>query len=137
MSTKLTVQQWQNDIPIEIIELVVGHSRKPELVNLALAGSLLGSCAERCLYSRISVDVLTEDHGALGTLATNATKAGYIRFLAVEFDPGMQQISIKKNAAVVDYLVTALWSTTSLVDLRLRLYRGNEESFTRISQSLL
>ncbi|KAH6884663.1 hypothetical protein BKA70DRAFT_1339499 [Coprinopsis sp. MPI-PUGE-AT-0042] len=49
----------------------------------------------------------------------------------------MRQHSIEANAAVVDHLVTALWNTTMLVDLRLRLYRGNEEAFTRLYRSLL
>lgn len=89
------------------------------------------------LYSRISVDVLAQGHGALVTLATNAAKAGYVKALAVDFDPGMQQISIKRNSEAVDYLVTALWSTTFLVDLRLRLYRSNDESISRLSHSLL
>jgi hypothetical protein len=116
---------------------VVQECPSQDLPNLALVSLSFRSFAEPLLYTTIHVDVVSEWHGALGTLTTNATKARYVKFLAVEFDPDMRQHSIEASVAVVDHLVTALWNTTMLIDLRLRLHRSNEGAFTKLNRSLL
>ncbi|KAF5317193.1 hypothetical protein D9611_003628 [Ephemerocybe angulata] len=97
----------------EIAALCSGDS----LRHLALVNKEFQAHAEKLLYARVVVQTYQGRVGAIETLATNATKAGYVTFLSLDFS-GKRWPT---DSPTVEKLLTAGPALTNLKDFRIRL----------------
>ncbi|KAF5316931.1 hypothetical protein D9611_003622 [Ephemerocybe angulata] len=115
---KTAYQANEGILPPELNDEIAAFCSGESLCHLALANKEFQAHAEKLLYARVAVRTYHEwEIGAFETLATNATKAGYVKFLSLEF----YREKRPTDSAIVEKLLTAGPALTNLRDFRIRL----------------
>ncbi|KAF5317204.1 hypothetical protein D9611_003635 [Ephemerocybe angulata] len=105
-------------LPPELNDGIVSFCSGESLRHLALVNKEFQVHAEKLLYARVAVRTYQEWRvGAFETLATSATKAGYVKFLSLEFSREKRHT----DSAIVEKLLTAGPALTNLRDFRIQL----------------
>ncbi|KAF5316928.1 hypothetical protein D9611_003625 [Ephemerocybe angulata] len=115
---KTTHQANEGILPPELNSGIAAFCSGESLRHLALVNKEFQAHAEKLLYARVAVRTSQEWRvSAFETLATNATKAGYVKFLSLEFSREKQPT----DSSIVERLLTAGTALTNLKDFRIRL----------------
>ncbi|KAF6746782.1 hypothetical protein DFP72DRAFT_621646 [Ephemerocybe angulata] len=105
-------------LPPELHSEIVGFCSPSSLRYLPLVNKEFRFHSERLLYAHVAVRTSRQwQVGVFETLATDTTKAGYVKFLSLEFD----QPEHPTDSLVLQRLVSAGPALKNLKDLRIRL----------------
>ncbi|KAF6746783.1 hypothetical protein DFP72DRAFT_621640 [Ephemerocybe angulata] len=114
---KTTSHANEGVLPPELNSEIAAFCCGDSLRHLALVNKEFQAHAEKLLYARVVVQTYQGRVGAIETLATNATKAGYVTFLSLDFS-GKRWPT---DSPTVEKLLTAGPALTNLKDFRIRL----------------
>ncbi|KAF5317203.1 hypothetical protein D9611_003634 [Ephemerocybe angulata] len=113
-------------LPPELNSAIVGFCPPGSLRHLPLVNKEFRFHAEKLLYAHVVVRASKRwQVGVFETFATNATKAGYVNFLSLEFD----RPEHPTDPLVLQRLVSAGPALKNLKDLRIQL-RQDLETYT-------
>ncbi|KAF5316930.1 hypothetical protein D9611_003623 [Ephemerocybe angulata] len=119
---KTMTQGWV--LPPELSAAIVGFCPPSSLRHLPLVNKEFRFHAEKLLYAHVAVRASKQwQVGVFETLATDTTKAGYVKFLSLEFD----QYEYPTDSLAVERLVSSAPALKNLKDLRIRLRKDLEK----------
>ena len=105
-------------LPAELKHLIVELSSDDSLAALARTHSTFQRVAEKALYDTISIYASSNDSlRCVETLAQNSEKAGFVRFLTIEYTYNEY---INLNRIATTNLLKSLINMHSLSDFRIR-----------------
>ncbi|KAF6746778.1 hypothetical protein DFP72DRAFT_922243 [Ephemerocybe angulata] len=120
-------------LPPELNSAIMGFCPPGSLRHLPLVNKEFRFHAEKLLYAHVAVRASKQwQVGVFETLATDTTKAGYVKFLSLEFDGS----EYPTDSLVVERLVSSAPALKNLKDLRIRL-RDDLEMYTADVFSML
>ncbi|KAF5316933.1 hypothetical protein D9611_003620 [Ephemerocybe angulata] len=120
-------------LPPELNSAIVGFCPPGSLRHLPLVNKEFRFHAEKLLYAHVAVRASKQwQVGVFETLATDTTKAGYVKFLSLEFD----ESEYPTDSLVVERLVSSAPALKNLKDLRIHL-RDDLEKYTAGVSSML
>jgi hypothetical protein len=117
-------------LPSELKHHIAELSSRDSLASLARTHATFRIEAEQVLYRTLSNPSLK----CLETLATNSEKAGFVRFLTMEYVYYSDYTNDRQQA--ISYMLTALVNMRSLSDFRLRIPRRDDTIRLWMEESL-